>query len=67
MSKEELADIRKSIENLEYQEDEGTNLSARHQTEEGQSLMEIKKLKCPKCDYLYFPKLDDRSCPKCSK
>jgi len=29
--------------------------------------IEIKKLKCPKCDYLYFPKLDDRSCPKCSE
>lgn len=27
--------------------------------------IEIKKLKCPRCDYLYFPKLDDRSCPEC--
>jgi len=72
MSKEE-ADIRKSIEKLERDEKERIKRMREMisqleiKTQEGQRLMEIKKLKCPKCDYLYFPKLDDRSCPKCSK
>jgi len=73
MSKEELPDIRKSIEKLKKDEEERIKRMREMisqldiKTQEGQRLMEIKKLKCPKCSYLYFPKLDDRSCPKCSK
>jgi len=72
MSKED-ADIRKSIEKLEKDEEERIKRMRELISQldikllEGQSLMEIKKLKCPKCEHLYFPKLDDRSCPKCSK
>jgi len=73
MSKEEIDDIRKSIEKLEKDEEERIKRMRELisqldiKTLEGQRLMEIKKLKCPKCDYLYFPKLDDRRCPKCSE
>ncbi len=68
MTKEELADIRKSIEKLEKDEEERIKRMRELISQlDIKETIEIKKLKCPKCDYLYFPKLDDRSCPKCSK
>ncbi len=60
MSKEELADIRKSIEKLEKDEEERIKRMREIisqfdiKMKEGQSLMEITKLKCPKCDLSIF-------------
>ena len=74
MSKEE-ADIRKSIEKLEKDEEERikrmreliSQLDINNKVLDSREDMtiEIKKLRCLKCSYLYFPKLDDRRCPRC--
>jgi len=67
MSKEELPDIRKSIEKLEKDEEERIKRMRELISQlDIKKTIEIKKLKCPKCEHLYFPKLDDRSCPKCN-
>ena len=78
MTKEELPDIRKSIEKLEKDEEERikrmreliSQLDIKMQ--EGQSLLEIKKLKCLRCGYTWLPRLIDNKiqepklCPSCN-
>jgi len=78
MSKEEIDDIRKSIEKLEKDEEERIKRMRELisqfdiKTLEGQRLMEIKKLKCLRCGYAWLPRLIDNNleepklCPSCN-